>query len=305
MTYKKNIPERVLKRWEALNPSYTIDFSVDEQCIDFLKDECNLNLVNMFIMIPRGMFKADLWRMAKLYHNSGTYCDVDLIPNKSLDDVKSYAPKATFISIQGLLKNSIFQAYMDIKNKYNPLLLACMIDFLVKKPFLFSTLGPTMSMYNVLKYNVKKDLVPYTYYTIDEVRINININTSKTDEKIIPLYYFPPNQKYKVELVTDEKIKNPHTFSFYIKHNFLYVTKTSEACVKEEGCEVKKGWEENYSCDIILEANETIYLFEETVENIETEPKWKYAYVTNDKKEKILDSRDLEYFNDTKRNGWD
>ena len=35
MTYKKPIPDFVFERWEKLNPEYQLDFSLDEDCIEF------------------------------------------------------------------------------------------------------------------------------------------------------------------------------------------------------------------------------------------------------------------------------
>ena len=37
MTYKKKIPDIVFDRWKKLNPDYNIVFSLDNDCINFLK----------------------------------------------------------------------------------------------------------------------------------------------------------------------------------------------------------------------------------------------------------------------------
>jgi len=80
MTYKKEVPPKVFNRWTALNPEYSIDFSLDQDCYDFLKDEYNVEVANLFQTIPKGMHKADLWRIFKLYKYGGVYADVDLVP---------------------------------------------------------------------------------------------------------------------------------------------------------------------------------------------------------------------------------
>ncbi len=41
MTYKKEIPPHVRKRWLDLNPGYIIEFSLDADCIAFLHKEFN------------------------------------------------------------------------------------------------------------------------------------------------------------------------------------------------------------------------------------------------------------------------
>ena len=87
MTYKKPIPEKCINRWTQLNPNYKIDFSLDNDCIQFLKDNFNDYIVNLFIKIEVGMYKADLWRLCKLYINSGIYADVDLVPYLNIDEL--------------------------------------------------------------------------------------------------------------------------------------------------------------------------------------------------------------------------
>jgi len=61
MTYKKDIPEIVFNRRKNLNCHYNIDFSLDEDCISFLKTYFNEYIVHLFQTIPRGLNKADLW----------------------------------------------------------------------------------------------------------------------------------------------------------------------------------------------------------------------------------------------------
>ena len=57
MTYKKNIPDHVKKRW----------ISLDSDCIAFLEQYFNSYVARLFQTISKGMYKADLWRLCKLY----------------------------------------------------------------------------------------------------------------------------------------------------------------------------------------------------------------------------------------------
>ena len=45
----------------------------------------NNELVTIFNKLKRGAWKADLWRLCKLYINSGVYADVDLVPYLNID----------------------------------------------------------------------------------------------------------------------------------------------------------------------------------------------------------------------------
>ena len=109
MTYKKNVPDKVFNRWKELNPTYNIDFSLDKECINFLKENFNSYIVNLFKSIDKGMYKADLWRLCKLYINGGVYADIDLVPYIDIDTLDKHI---TFYSCMSTNPNSIFQAFM-------------------------------------------------------------------------------------------------------------------------------------------------------------------------------------------------
>jgi len=52
---------------------------------EFLKNNFNGYIVNLFKVIHIGMYKADLWRLCKLYIHGGVYSDVDLVPYINID----------------------------------------------------------------------------------------------------------------------------------------------------------------------------------------------------------------------------
>ena len=109
MTYKKPIPKIVYKRWKKYNPLYNIELSLDDECVLFLERYINQFVASLFNYIPRGMYKADLWRLCKLYINGGVYADVDLIPYLNIDNLNK---DITFYSCLTPKTNSIFQAFM-------------------------------------------------------------------------------------------------------------------------------------------------------------------------------------------------
>jgi hypothetical protein len=282
MTYKKNIPLFVFSRWKKLNPNYTIEFSLDEQCITFLKEEYNDYIANLFQNIPVGMYKADLWRLCKLYIYGGVYADVDLVPYIDIDKLDK---EVTFYSCL-TQKKSIFQAFMVTFSKpKNPLLLHFLVSFLINKPYKYVN-GPTFDMYNCIKYNIgNKKVVAEKKYKIKKIKIPILIGKSDENIKYIDLHYFPTNITYKIQLL---KNKYPDTFHFQIKNNILEVERKDK----------KSGWEYNHSCDICIQFNETIFLFEER-------PIYKKDNLTDyhvflDNKI-ILDSRDEKYY---AKKGW-
>ena len=215
-TYKKTPPQIVFDRWEKLNPDYQLYFSLDKDCIDFLQKHFGNSIVELFKNIKEGMYKADLWRLCKLYILGGIYADIDLIPYISINDIiKKSNNNTTFYSTLGWGSGQIFQA-MIITTPKNPLLLSFLHSFILKKLYLKVQNGPTVDMFNCMKYNLfKADIIktikPFINYNLNEILIYINIGPSLTHTKIIDLYNFDNNYNYSFEL---EKNKHNYTFKF-------------------------------------------------------------------------------------------
>lgn len=281
MTYKKPIPSIVYDRWKSRNPSYNIELSLDADCILFLQRYINRFVAVLFNYIPRGMYKADLWRLCKLYINGGVYADVDLVPYLSIDNLNK---DITFYSCLTTRSKSIFQAFMvNFSKPKNNLMLIFLLSLLINKPYEKSN-GPTFDMYNCIKYNLDGvDPEPFVRYDLEEVKIKINVGSSDRNTKKINLYYFPPHINFSIRLkenTTDDK------FTYRIYNNILFVKRT----------DANTGWEYNHSLDICIKSKESIFLFKEDWQGGD----WVHAQVTIGSK-KILDSRDINYH---RNGGW-
>jgi hypothetical protein len=276
MTYKKDVPPKVFDRWTDLNKDYKIDFSMDEQCIQFLETHFNEYITTLFKTIPQGMYKADLWRLCKLYINGGVYADVDLVPYINIDTLDK---DVTFYSCLSICKNAIFQAFMvNFYKPKNPLILHFLISFLLNNPHTYN-IGPCIDMYNCIQYNLNGiELVPEKKYEIETVKILVHIGKSDNSTKNINLYYFPNDIEYSIEC--------NNLFDVKIINNILVVNYTKNT-----------GWDIDLSCDICIKSKESIYLFKEY---IPSNGNWVTAYVSNNNV-KILDGHDIEYVNNK---GW-
>ena len=282
MTYKKNIPEKVEKRWINYNNDYKIDFSLDNDCLEFLENNFNNKISDLFRKIKDGRYKADLWRLCKLYKNSGIYADVDLVPYLNIDKLDK---NITFYSCLSISMKSIFQAFIiNFSKPKHPLLLVFLLSFCINKPYGCLN-GPTIDMYNCIKYmlNVEK-ILPEKKYEIDFVKLKICIGSSISNIKRIDLYYFPDNIDYTIKL---HKNFYKHEFNFKIENNYLIVKRLDDS----------GGWEYNHNIDICLPSKCSFFFFKE---NCGPSNNWVTSYVTY-KNEKILDSRDIEYY---KNKGW-
>lgn len=286
MTYKKNIPEKVINNWIKHNDKYKINFSLDKDCLEFIKNYFNNYVYNLFETIKIGMYKADLWRLCKLYIYSGVYSDVDIVPYLDIDKLDK---NIAFYSCISMDDKSIFQALIiNFSNPYHPLFLVFLLSFLINKPYKYHN-GPTIDMYNCIKYILNIDIIKSEHKYITEVlKLKVNIGTSNQNTKIINLHYFPENILYTVKL---HKINDKELFKFEIKDNNLIVKRLDS----------DNGWKHNYFVDICFNYKTTFFFFKE-IKGPKKGPYkgWITSYVTFNNR-KILDSRDIEYY---KNKGW-
>lgn len=277
MTYYKKVPDIVFKRWKELNPNYNIDFSLDSDCISFLRRYFNDNVANLFINIKIGMYKADLWRLCKLYIYGGVYADVDLVPYIYLNELNK---DITFYSCLSYGNKTIFQAFMMVKNSRSPLILYFIISFLQN----YSNTVPTEDMYNCLLYTFNKTkIVSEKIYNTDYIKIPIHVGKSNINSKIINLLYFPNDISYTLEPIHNTNI----VFQVIIKNNKLYVHSDQPT-----------GWNIDLYCNIVIPSKEKVFLFPEKNDTLlKTHSEYYVAYENI----KLLQSRDPVY---EENKGW-
>jgi len=290
MSYKSKIPDYIINNWKNLNPDYRIDFSLDDDCIDFLRN-CNKISVQLFKEINQGMHKCDFWRLCKLYLHGGVYADVDLIPHVSIDSLLK--EDATFYSCKSIVTNSIFQAFI-ITTPKNPILLSAILSFVQRRPYLMCDIGPTKDLYSVLKNNIlRKPIVTNKLLTSSYCDVVIDFKTcnsykygSFNNDKII--IYLPVPvlfKQYKYELFTTPIDIIPQC-EVLIKNDrrIVLIPKQYIAC-------------QNYTLFIRIFSDEKVYLFEEK----SPYNKMLGCYISY-KNKKIIDSRDENYYNCKKKN---
>ena len=278
MTYKKKVPDFVFTRWLKHNKDYQIEFSLDNHCKKFLKENINDKVEKLFDDICLGMHKADLWRLSKLYVNGGIYADIDLVPHIDITAVYNDNMDVTFFSCLSGNK-CIFQAFiMNFYGKKNPLIYAFLLSFIINKAYGYPNVHmnePTYDMYKCLKYMLNIDkLEAEKKYHLEYLKVKIHIGTHNTKMKEIDLLYFPDDIHYDINILNEDYNE---MFDTYINDDKLYVTS-----------KLDNGWNVDLYCDIIFKSKQTIFLFQQNV------PSYRQAYVSY-KGNKILDSRDPLY----------
>lgn len=59
------------------NPNYQWYIMDDEQCRQFIQDHFSQEFYDMYVSLPIGVMKADIWRIAIVYVYGGVYVDTD------------------------------------------------------------------------------------------------------------------------------------------------------------------------------------------------------------------------------------
>jgi len=80
-----------IQTWKDLNPEYEWKYMDDEEAAEFIKREYGQEWHDIFINLPVGVMRGDLWRYMIVYKYGGVYADLDtecLIPVSTwmLDD---------------------------------------------------------------------------------------------------------------------------------------------------------------------------------------------------------------------------
>lgn len=301
LTYHKNVPQFVFNNWKINNPSYKIEFSKNNDCTNFIKKNMNKELVNIFNKLERGAWKADLWRICKLYLNGGVYSDVDINPepyfslhnddddydiNFKLD--RTIPKKATFISIiSGMNHRAIFQALMIEKHDgKNNFILGIIIHFL-QEYYFNNKKGwnwPTYNMNSFIRYNLNKDIKPFHNYYLNKIKIPIHIGKSSKNTKSIKLGWFPNTVKYTITL----KNTNTNDYNLSIKNNHLVIEKKNND---------EEGWNIDINSDIHIDLDkpEILYFFQEGFIDNTYYNNIKDIGVYNKQRQYILKSRYASY----------
>jgi hypothetical protein len=321
MTYHSQLPPVVTKRWLDLNPEYKIDFSLDIECIQFIDSELSRSISELFMHIPRGMYKADLWRLCKLFIHGGVYADIDLVPFAPISKMMS-APSVTFYSCLSMSDSDVFQALMVHSQKRSPLLLGFLISFILNKPYMMVDNGPTTDMYEFILYNVRAQaaamvatataavpsiptkLQPYVYYTLPQIYIPVTVSSLKGSQ-LIPLYYFPPSIKYTLHIHPKSQnkwvIANQDKLVMKIANHCLRVDLVragSGAGVADAGVDIQNSFIVDICIQLPDNEPEVIYLFQECIRE---PPRISTCYIADCNGKNIMDCRDPNYIRDR---GW-
>ena len=84
------VPDGMFKSinsWLDMNTEYEHYFFSEDDRIDFIEKNFDSRVLNSYLRLIPGAFRADLWRCCVLYEKGGVYVDSDMICLKSLNEL--------------------------------------------------------------------------------------------------------------------------------------------------------------------------------------------------------------------------
>lgn len=67
------------KTWQELNPEYEYRYMDDKEAESFVLEEFGQEWYDLFINVPIGVMKGDIWRYMIIYKYGGVYADLDCL----------------------------------------------------------------------------------------------------------------------------------------------------------------------------------------------------------------------------------
>lgn len=127
-TYKSNtVPVGMYDSamsWVKKNPSFEYRFYDDAACEALIEEHIEGDVISAYKLLPKGAFRADLWRYCCLYINGGVYADMDTVCRSSL--LKLIKGGEGLIVPRGRLNKSfLFNAFICVEPKNS--VMRCMI----------------------------------------------------------------------------------------------------------------------------------------------------------------------------------
>jgi mannosyltransferase OCH1-like enzyme len=104
--------------WKDLNPSYEHYFYDDEASIEFIKKFYDSSVLDAYLSLIPGAFKADLWRCCVLFEKGGVYVDCDMVCLKQLDSYLNESDEFIVARDDPMSKKFLYNAFMACVPKH-------------------------------------------------------------------------------------------------------------------------------------------------------------------------------------------
>jgi hypothetical protein len=132
----------LIKSWINKNLDYQWLFMDDNRCNQFIGDNFNQEFYTMYKLLPFGVMKADVWRVAVVYCYGGVYVDTDCECNVPIDTWLN-ADDELIVGVE--VENGALMNFICASTPKNPALLCVLNQFveLYNKQWFMSKNLPT------------------------------------------------------------------------------------------------------------------------------------------------------------------
>lgn len=130
MTYisYEQVPQKVWDNLKKFAPDYKILFYSDEACKEFIKENYDKKILDIWNNLKVGAHKADLFRYCCLYKLGGVYLDIKIKPEKNLNKIFNHNKEGMLYTSFSSMGEYIFQGVLASYPK-NPIFLELIEDF--------------------------------------------------------------------------------------------------------------------------------------------------------------------------------
>lgn len=120
------LPRTMIERinsWRTMNPEYEFYYYTNQDCLEFLQEHFDKDVVKAYQMLIPGAAKADLFRYCVLYIKGGVYADIAMEPYVPLSDIIDELDDLVLVlDTMAILKDrqNLYNAFMATTS-HNPL----------------------------------------------------------------------------------------------------------------------------------------------------------------------------------------
>ena len=105
--------------WKHMVKDWNYKLYDDRECLNFIKENFNDKILNIYKALPFGVMKADFWRYCVIYKKGGLYTDLD---TTCLVSPTRWIPEDAEFVVSGELRTPLFCQWTFYSKKDNPIM---------------------------------------------------------------------------------------------------------------------------------------------------------------------------------------
>ena len=206
--------QKIRDKISKINPNYKLILFDDHDMDEFIKNNFDTKIYNIYKKLHVGAAKADFWRYCILYINGGVYLDMDSDILRPLDELIEEDDKC-IITREGNL--GFFNNWIMIFEKKHPILLESIVQccFNIENK-ISNNIGYLTGPHGPFTYSVNKIMIPFynkntNLYFEDDELLNLKLNNKSNSIRC---------KIYKIDMGSFAKWKHDFSDDLYKGHTY-------------------------------------------------------------------------------------